>query len=165
MISTWIPGQEKTIDLTWTVMEFTVTLAEGKTASSIQFKIQNYGTSQGSLYVDECSLEAGSEFSDIERDITYVTQLDHTDDLPSSVQHHLLTTPYLHAPGPCRTITNTSAAGTAGEICLCSADGKFYGCTVTGAPGTWVLMCFTPQAPGTDINAVISALQAAGIFT
>jgi hypothetical protein len=96
MISTWIPGQEATISLSWTTMEFSVDINPDKTASSIEFLMQGGDTGQGILYVDECSVAAESAFSEDERSITYVTKLDHTDELPESIQHHLLTDPYLH---------------------------------------------------------------------
>jgi hypothetical protein len=176
MISTWLPGQEATIDLVWTTMEFEIEIDSEKPVSALTFRLQNDGIDQGSLYVDDMGVAASTDISETERDITYVTQLDETDQLPASVQHHLLVAPYLHDQGPHRTIASTAVAGTVGEIAWCSGDSHFYGCTATGTPGTWVqMLLFTPgahvpDATGTGdsvkdtLNTVISRLEALNLL-
>jgi len=176
MISEWLEGSEHTVSIVWTTMEFIVEIDDDKPVSAIPFMLRNGSADHGSLYVDECSIEAETEISDTERDITYVTKLDETDELPASIQHSLLVAPYLHDQGPHRTIASTAVAGTVGEIAWCSGDSRFYGCTTTGTPGTWVqMLLFAPGAhvPDPDANSdslkttvetILSRLEGLGLL-
>jgi hypothetical protein len=96
-ISTWFEGQEKTIEISWSLAEFQVEVNTEKTLSSLVVKVENNNAAgDGTIYFDEFTVEEGTFLKDSESDITYVTQLDHTDVLPASIQHHLLADPYLH---------------------------------------------------------------------
>lgn len=96
-ISTWFEGQEKTIEISWSLAEFAVEVNTEKTLSSLVVKVENGNAAgDGEIYFDEFTVEEGTFLKDSEGDITYVTQLDHTDVLPASIQHHLLADPYLH---------------------------------------------------------------------
>jgi hypothetical protein len=140
MSITWIPGQDATIDIVWTTMQFAIEIPTDNPVTAIRFRISNSGINQGSLFVDEASVAVSTEISDTERDITYVTIEDETADLPASVRHQNIVLANRHENGLCREIATTGVAGTRGEIAICTADNKFYGCTVTGTPGTWVVL-------------------------
>lgn len=97
MITNWFEGSEKAIEISWSLAEFAVEVNTEKTLSSLVVKVENNNAAgDGEIYFDEFVLEEGTFLKDSESDITYVTQLDHTDVLPASIQHHLLADPYLH---------------------------------------------------------------------
>lgn len=89
----WILNLSVSLPIAWQTYEVEISDENG-TYDTIDFEIEN--NESFSMFIDNISLSYGVTVN--EEDITYVTKLDHTDELPSSIQHHLLEDPYLHEP-------------------------------------------------------------------
>lgn len=137
----WIEGQTSEIDVISSEISWEIEADSGKTVSSVIISMENLNSvDAGVIYFDDYSLAIGTDLN--EGDITYVTWHPETS-LPASKIHSSLTGAELHPPGAhdhIREIADTSAAGTRGEVAICTADDEFYGCTVTGIPGTWKIL-------------------------
>ncbi len=137
----WVEGQTTEIDVIGSGIAWDIEANSAKTVSSVTISVENLNSADaGVIYFDDFSLATGTDLN--EGDITYVTWQTETS-LPASKIHSSLTGVELHEPkthNHIREIADTTAEGTRGEMAICTADDKFYGCTLTGTPGTWVAL-------------------------
>jgi len=107
---TWLSSDLITIPVAWSTFEINADMPENYDLSIAMstFKISHV-TAGETIYYDDLELTAevtvlnddpGEDGEPLEEeDIDYVTKIDRTSILPSSIAHASLTAPYLHAPG------------------------------------------------------------------
>jgi len=131
-ISSWVDGAEGTITVNWTAVEIEIEVNTDKTLSSIVIEaLDENSEGDGCCYFDDFLIEPGIDVE--EDDITYVTRDDHTDVLPASIQHSLLTAPYLHAPG-----THTHVIDNITLVVTQTAHGFVVGDVLKRSAGSYV---------------------------
>lgn len=101
-----------------------------KIIDSIEFKLQVEAASSGNYYFDDLECDYGID--DI--DITYVTRLDHTDVLPASIRHILMTGVNCHAVADLSNVVLTNLTDN-DSLTWDSVSGKWVNEAVGGGAG------------------------------
>lgn len=137
-IASWYAGTPGTVDIIWTDILVQRQINADKTVSSVRLTVETDGA-DNDFYFDDLSVNYGVAINP--EDITYVTRDDHTDVLPASVQHVLLTSTFLHkglakttSDDPMDATPGNRPAGELGEIVRYSGDGALYYCTDETTP-------------------------------
>ncbi|HQJ93173.1 MAG TPA: tail fiber protein, partial [Clostridia bacterium] len=142
-IASWYAGTPGSVDIIWTDILVQREINADKTVSSVRLTIET-DAADNDFYFDDIAVNYGVAINP--KDITYVTRDDHTDVLPASVQHILLTSTYLHkglakttSDDPLDATPGNRPAGELGEIVRYSGDGSLYYCTDETTP-VWAVV-------------------------